>query len=265
ARAARASAQLDDLLAGARAQEIEQARAALRNAAATREWTARDLKRAEELYRKELIAAQDVDRARQGWEVAAANETAAREKLALVEAGARQHEVEAARAELRAAQERVALLRAGSRPQEIEAARARLGEARAAQALVQARLEEARLVSPLTGVVLRKNVEAGETVNPGVSLLTLVDPNDLWVRAYVPETDIGRIRVGQAARVTVDAYPNRWFAGTISEVASEAEFTPKNVQTRKERVNLVFRIKVAVRNADGVLKPGMPADADLLP
>ncbi|MBI4246563.1 MAG: efflux RND transporter periplasmic adaptor subunit [Candidatus Rokubacteria bacterium] len=265
ARAARASAQLDDLLAGARAQEIEQARAALRNAAATREWTARDLKRAEELYGKELIAAQDVDRARQGWEVAAANETAAREKLALVEAGARQHEVEAARAELRAAQERVALLRAGSRPQEIEAARARLGEARAAQALVQARLEEARLVSPLTGVVLRKNVEAGETVNPGVSLLTLVDPNDLWVRAYVPETDIGRIRVGQAARVTVDAYPNRWFAGTISEVASEAEFTPKNVQTRKERVNLVFRIKVAVRNADGVLKPGMPADADLLP
>jgi membrane fusion protein YbhG len=87
--------------------------------------------------------------------------------------------------------------------------------------------------------------------------------NDMWLRAYVPETDIGRVRVGQRARITVDAYPNRSFAGEVTEIASEAEFTPKNVQTKKERVNLVFRIKIAVRNTEGVLKPGMPADADL--
>jgi HlyD family secretion protein len=236
---ATAEAQLRDLLAGPRQQEIEQARAALRNATVTREWTERELRRVRELFGKDLVAAQEVDRARQAYEVAVANEVAARERLALVEAGPRPHEV--------------------------EAARARVAEARAALTLAQARLAEARLVSPITGLVLRKNVEVGETVNPGVSILTLMDPRDLWVRAYVPEIDIGRVKLGQEARITVDAYPGRAFAGTVSEIASEAEFTPKNVQTRKERVNLVFRIKIAVRNPDGVLKPGMPADAEIHP
>ena len=92
-------------------------------------------------------------------------------------------------------------------------------------------------------------------------LLALLDTNNLWLRAFVPETDIGRVRVGQRAAVSVDAYPGRAFAGAVSEISSEAEFTPKNVQTKKERVNLVFRIKIAVPSADGVLKPGMPADA----
>src|SRR3989442_703969 len=190
---------------------------------------------------------------------------AARERLSLLEAGPRPHEIEAARAELRAARERVELLRAGARPQEVEMARARLAEARAALALAQARLDETRLTSPITGVVLRKNVEPGETVNPGISILTLMDPQDLWVRAYVPETEIGRLRIGQAATVSVDAFPGRGFPGAITEIASEAEFTPKNVQTRKERVNLVFRVKVAVRNPEGLLKPGMPADVDIRP
>src|SRR5204862_1203167 len=111
------------------------------------------------------------------------------------------------------------------------------------------------------GVVLRKNLEAGETANPGVAILTLLDATNLWLRAFVPETDIGRVRVGQPATVGIDAYPGRAFPGTVSEIASEAEFTPKNVQTKKERVNLVFRIKIAVPGAEGVLKPGMPADA----
>jgi multidrug resistance efflux pump len=265
ARAARARAQVEDLLAGARSQELEQARAAVRNAEATRVWTERDFARVRDLYGKELVAAQEVDRARQAYEVAAANEVAARERLALLEAGARKHEIDAARAELRAAEERVALLRAGARPQEIEAARARVAEAEAAVALARARLDEARLTAPIDGLVLRKNAELGETVSPGASILTLLDPRDLWVRAYVPETDVGRLRVGQPAAITIDAFPDRTFPGTVSEIASEAEFTPKNVQTRQERVNLVFRIKVAVRDGDGVIKPGMPADVDLLP
>ncbi|HKB24095.1 MAG TPA: efflux RND transporter periplasmic adaptor subunit [Methylomirabilota bacterium] len=265
AREARARAQLDDLLAGSRGQEIEQARAALRSATVTREWTERDFRRAEELFAKSLIAAQEVDRARQAYESAAANEGAAKERLSLLEAGSRPHEIAAARAELSAARERAQLLRAGSRPQEIEAARARLAETSAALAQAQARLAETRLLSPLTGVVLRKNVEVGETVNPGVSILTLMDPRDLWVRAYVPETEIGRLRIGQTATITVDAFPGRVFEGTVTEIASAAEFTPKNVQTRKERVNLVFRVKVASRNPEGVLKPGMPADVEIHP
>ncbi|MBM3221632.1 MAG: HlyD family efflux transporter periplasmic adaptor subunit [Candidatus Rokubacteria bacterium] len=261
ARAARAEAQLADLLAGARRQEIEQARAALRNAQVTREWTQRDFRRAEELYGKNLIAAQEVDRARQAFEVAAANEVGARERLDLVGVGPREHEVAAARADLRAARERVQLLRAGPRPDAVAAARAQITQAEAAITLARARLAEATIVSPIDGVVLRKNLEAGETANPGVAILTLLDPRDLWLRAYVPETDIGRVRVGQPASISVDAYPGRRFPGVISEIASEAEFTPKNVQTKKERVNLVFRVKIAAKSEGGVLKPGMPADA----
>lgn len=265
ASAARAAAQLEDLRAGSRRQEIEQARAALDNATATRVWTARDYDRTRELFGRDLVAAQEVDRMRQAAEVAAANETSAREKLALVEAGAREHEIEAARQALRAARERVQLLRAGPRAEAVAAAEAQVAEARASVTMAAARLEETRLFSPIAGVVLHKNMEVGETGSPGASILTLVDPGDVWLRAYVPETDVGRLTIGQPATITVDAFPGRRFEGAIGEIASEAEFTPKNVQTRKERVNLVFRIKITARNPAGLLKPGMPADAEIPP
>ena len=261
ARAARAESQLADLLAGARPQEIEQARAAVQNAEATRTWAERDYRRVTELFEKQLVAAQEVDRTRQAYDVAVAYERSARERLDLVTVGPREHEVAAARAEVRAARERVRLLRAGPRPDAVAAARAQVAQAEAAITLARTRLAEATIASPLDGVVLRKNMESGETANPGASILTLLDPRDLWLRSYVGKSDIGRVRVGQAATITVDSYPGRGFAGAITEIASEAEFTPKNVQTKKERVNLVFRVKIGVRNPDGVLKPGMPADA----
>jgi HlyD family secretion protein len=264
AQVARAQARLDDLLAGSRVQEIEQARAAVESTAATREWTARDYERARMLFARELIAAQEVDRTRQAWEVAVANERSARERLSMLEAGARAQEVNAARAEVKAAKDRLALLLAGPRPYAVAAARAQVAEARAAVALAESRLREGRIVSPLTGVVLRKNLEAGAVANPGVSIVTLVDPKDMWLRAYVPETDLARVRVGQPARVSVDGFPGRTFPGRVTEIASEAEFTPRNVQTKKERINLVFRVKIGVTNAEGVLKPGMPADASIV-
>jgi HlyD family secretion protein len=263
AQVARAQARLKDMLAGSRLQEIQQAREAARSAAATGEWTERDYRRAQELFAKELIAAQEVDRAKQAWEVAVANERSAREKLSMVEAGFREQEIAAARAELRAAEEHLALLLAGPRPDAVAAARGQVAEAKAAVALAQSRVREGTIVSPITGVVLGKNLEAGETANPGVPIVTLVDPGDMWLRAYVPETDVGRIRVGNPAQVTVDAFPGRAFPGKIREIASEAEFTPKNVQTKKERTNLVFRVKIALPNTQGLLKPGMPADAVL--
>lgn len=233
-----AEAHLRDLLAGARQEEIEQARAALRSAEATRVWTERDFRRAEELFQKELIAMQEVDRARQAYEVAVAQERSARANLKMLESG--------------------------PRPFQVEEARGQVNQARAALDLAGSRLREATIVSPINGVVLRKNMEVGEMANPGASILTLVDPTDLWLRAYVPETDIGRIKVGMAARITIDAYKDRTFTGKITEISSEAEFTPKNVQTKKERINLVFRIKIAVDNPEGFLKPGMPADAEIL-
>jgi len=259
--AARADARLSDLLAGSRQQEIEQARANLKNTQATREWTESDFRRIKDLFAKDLVAAQEVDRARQAYEVAVANEVSARERLDLVAAGPREYEVAAARADVRGARERVMLLRAGARPDAVAAARSQASQAEAALTVARTRLGEGTIVSPIDGVVLRKNLEAGETANPGVPILTLLDTGNLWLRAFVPETDIGRVRVGQRATISIDAYPGRAFPGTVSEISSEAEFTPKNVQTKKERVNLVFRIKIAVPSAEGVLKPGMPADA----
>ena len=232
-----AQSTLNDLLAGARREELEDARAALQSAGATREWTERDYRRAEGLFAQALIAAQEVDRARQAYLVASAQEKSARQKLSLLEAG--------------------------PRPDQIEAARGQLAQARNALEVARTRLKEMSIRSPMDGLVLRKNLEVGEMANPGVPILTLMKPSDIWVRAYVPEEEVGRIKVGGKAQIAVDAYPARRFPGRITEIASEAEFTPRNVQTRKERVNLVFRIKIAVDNPEGILKPGMPADADL--
>lgn len=259
ARAARAQAQLNDLLAGTRVEEIEQARAAHRTSSIVREWNQRELARAREFFARELIAAQEVERAEHVYDSAAAHELAARERLVMMETRPRQHEIAAAHAELGAARERVRLLRAGVRPQEIEAARARVAEERAALELARVRLGETQLVSPISGIILRKNIETGDVVNPGVSVLTLMDPQELWVRAYGPEADIRRIRLGQEAAISVETYPGRVFAGRVSEIGSEAAFTPGNVEIRTERGNLVFRVKVAIRDPDGMLKPGLPA------
>jgi len=232
-----AQATLRDLEKGARPQEIEDARAAVSSAEATRTMTEREYHRNDQLYTKNLIAAQDVDRARQAYEVAKAQERSARERLAL--------------------------LLAGSRPDQIDAARWQVTQAESALAQARSRLREARVVSPIDGVVLRKNLEAGETANPGVPILTLVNPKDVWLRAYVPETEVGRLKVGDTAALRVDAFPDRVFTGRLVEIGSEAEFTPRNVQTKKERVTLVFRIKIQIDNPDGLLKPGLPADADV--
>jgi len=232
-----AQATLRDLETGARPQEIEDARAAVSSAEATRTMTEREYQRSDQLYTKNLIAAQDVDRARQAYVVAKAQERSARERLAL--------------------------LLAGSRPDQIDAARWQVTQAESALAQAQSRLREAVVVSPIDGVVLRKNLEAGETANPGVSILTLVNPKDVWLRAYVPETEVGRLKIGDTAALRVDAFPKRIFTGRLVEIGSEAEFTPRNVQTKKERVTLVFRIKIRIDNPDGLLKPGLPADADV--
>ena len=259
----RARAQLADLLAGSRDQEIEDARAAVRSATATRQLKEAELTRMETLRLKDLVAQQDVDRAQEASQVAAAQERSAREKLAIVQEGPRRFQIEATRADLAAAEQRLALLLAGSRPDQVETARGQLSQARFGLATAQSRLKEATVVSPITGIVLRKNLEVGETANPGVAILTLMNPQEVWVRAYVPEEQIGRIKIGDAGRIAVDAFPGRTFPGHVTEISSEAEFTPKNVQTKKERVNLVFRIKILLDNVDGTLKPGMPADVEI--
>jgi len=139
---------------------------------------------------------------------------------------------------------------------------AALREARASLAEQQRYLDEMTVRAPTDGTVLVRTIERGEWVQPGTPLFTLVDLNQLYLKIYVPEPDIGKIVHEQAARVHIDAFPNRFFPARVSKIASEAEFTPKNVETREERVKLVFAVELALdANPDGALKPGMPADA----
>jgi len=151
----------------------------------------------------------------------------------------------------------------GPRAETIAQARARLQQTREAQALAQTRLEYAGIVSPLTGVVLSKNTEPGEFVAAGTPIVTVGDLEHCWLRGYVEETDLVRVRLGQRVRVTTDGQAGKAYEGKVSFISSEAEFTPKSVQTQKERVKLVYRIKVVIPNPALELKPGMPADGDI--
>jgi len=154
-------------------------------------------------------------------------------------------------------------------PQAVELARlkvqeqeATLHEAKATLGEQRALLVEQVVHSPIDSTVLTRTIEVGELVNPGTPLFTLVDLNSLYVKIYVPEPQIGKIALDQEARIYVDSYPGRFFPARVSKVASQAEFTPKNVETREERVKLVFAVElVLAENPGGVLKPGMPADA----
>lgn len=232
-----ADATLRELLAGSRSQEIDAARATVARAQAEAVRLGLDFKRASALYSREVIAAREFEAAKAADEVARARLAEAREALLLVEEGPRK--------------------------ETIEQARARLDQAREALQLAKVRLSYGTIVSPLPGVVLSENVEAGDYVAPGTPVVTVGDLSNVWLRAYIEETDLGRVKVGQAVEVTTDTYPDKRYSGRVSFIAPQAEFTPKNVQTQKERVKLVYRIKVDIPNPEMELKPGMPADATI--
>ena len=149
----------------------------------------------------------------------------------------------------------------GSRKEDIAIARANLNESSANLGLSQVNQSYTILRAPSAGVVTVRQAELGEVVAPGSPVVTLADLDHIWLRAYVAETDLGRIRWGQDATITTDTYPGKQYHGRISFISSTAEFTPKSVQTYKERVTLVYRIKIDIDNPNHELKPGMPADA----
>ncbi|MBI5443441.1 MAG: efflux RND transporter periplasmic adaptor subunit [Deltaproteobacteria bacterium] len=257
----RAQAALDALLAGSRTQELQAAEAALARERAEAERLRTDAARQAELYRLGLISARENDAAQAAYHVALARVRESDERRKLVVEGPRQEEIRQARAALEESTQRLRLVRKGPRTEAIEQARARVAEAREALAQAETRLGYATVTAPLSGVVLSKNVEPGEYVAPGTPVVTVADLARVWLRAYVDETDLGRVKLGQRVRVTSDTFPGKAYEGRLSFLSSEAEFTPKSVQTRKERVKLVYRIKVDVENPASELKPGMPADA----
>lgn len=144
--------------------------------------------------------------------------------------------------------------------EKVKQARAKVQGSSKDLSLAQTKYEDSFLSSSLSGWVLTKNVEPGEVVAAGTPVVTVADLKDIWFRGYVVETDIGKVKLGLKATVTVDAYPGKTFPGKITFISKEAEFTPKTVETKKERVQLVYRIKINLENLDNDLKPGMPAE-----
>jgi HlyD family secretion protein len=234
---AAARAQLAELESGSRRQDLAQAQAAVRGAAAEAErWTA-EVARQRELYGKNVISKRELEVAEASAETSRERVVQARQTLALLEEGPRRETIAAARARVRQASEAVAALRT--------------------------RLVDATLLSPMSGVVIAEHIEPGEHVAAGTPVVTIGDLDRVWMRAYVDETDLGRVKLGQRVTVSTDTFPGKAYPGVITYISDQAEFTPKSVQTEKERVKLVYRLKIDVPNPTHELKPGMPADATL--
>ena len=168
--------------------------------------------------------------------------------------------VQLAEARLEAAKARLALAQADPSPEQLALAQSQIGTAQAAVSTIQTQIEKLTLQAPMDGIVLTRSVEPGEFVAPAAPLLALARLDDLTITVFVPEDRYGAIRLGQEAQVEVDSFPGETFLATVMRIASEAEFTPRNVQTEEGRRTTVFAIELAVKNLEGKLKPGMPAD-----
>ncbi|MEW6139233.1 MAG: efflux RND transporter periplasmic adaptor subunit [Thermodesulfobacteriota bacterium] len=162
------------------------------------------------------------------------------------------------------AAQRLKELVAGPREQQIRAARARMHQAAAELEKIELDIEHSTLKSPLSGMVLVKANEIGEVVLPGATVVTVAELDEVWLKGYVSEKDLGNVKLGQKAEIMIDTFPGKVYSGTVTFISPRAEFTPKNVQTKEERVKQVYRVKVTIPNPDHELKIGMPADGYLL-
>ena len=222
-------------LAGSRVQDIEAARQSVIDAQADLDQKKKDFARYQALFELDEITGQVRDQAATA--------------------------VTRAQATLERAQQIYNELVEGTRKEELDVDRSNVRQARQNLEMSRIRLGYTVLRAPFNGVVLVREAELGEVVSPGTPIVTLADLDHIWLRVYLPETDLGKVYWGQDVEVRTDTYPGKVYRGRVSVISSEAEFTPKSVQTEEERVTLVYRIKVDVENPNYELKPGMPADA----
>jgi HlyD family secretion protein len=263
-----AQANLDQLLNGSRPEEIQQAQAAVADARTQAEQARLDWERAQTLYKND-----DISTAQRDQYQARANSTAAllrqaQERLALVKEGPRKEEIAAARAALARAQAALKVSEANvlevkRRQEDLAGRKAEMQRAQAQLGVTESQLDDTSVYSPIDGVVLVKSAEVGEVLAAGTTVVTIGDLEHPWLRGYVKETDLGRVKLGQKVKLTTDSYPGKVYWGHVSFIASEAEFTPKQIQTTEERVKLVYRIKIDVDNSSHELKSNMPVDAEI--
>jgi HlyD family secretion protein len=266
---AQAQAKLRELETGSRPQEIKEAAAAVESARAEAERTQKDWERAQVLFKRDDISASQYDQYRKNAESAAAALRQAEERYAMVREGPRKEEIEAARAQVTRAAASVKWAQAQhldvTRKQEdVVARRAEIERERAQVALIDSQLGDTVAASPIDGVVLVKSANVGEILAPGTTVMTIGDIDHPWLRGYINERDLGRVKLGTKAKISTDSYPGKVYRGRVSFIASEAEFTPKQIQTSEERVKLVYRIKIDVDNPQHELKSNMPADAEIV-
>jgi len=261
----KAQANYAALKTGSRPQEIAASEAEYHATEVDRDHAKRDLERAEQLQRTSpgAITPEQYDLAYAAYRMANDRYRQAMKRYEMVKEGPRQEDVLQGKAAMEQAQAQYRLVKEGPRKEVVDQARAKVRQAKAAVLAAETKLGYATVTSPLTGVVLSKNTEPGEYVAPGTPVVTVADIKNVWLRAYVAESDLGKrnIALDTAAEITTDAYPGKVYQGRVSFISSEQEFTPKAVQTNRERVKFVYRIKIDVKNPDRELKPGMPADA----
>ena len=262
-------ATLDELLSGSREQEVAEARAILERVQSEYERARRDWERAETLYEKEDISTSQHDQFKTAFESARASVRQSEERLALLIEGPRKENIQGARAQVARAQAGLRLaeslrLEVKRNRQAIETAKAEVLGAQAQVGLLEARLEEMVAVSPIEGIVLVKAAEVGEVLPAGVPVVEIGDLDHPWLRGYIGEEDLGRVQLGAPVKITTDSFPGKIYPGRVSFISSEAEFTPKQIQTSTERLKLVYRIKIAVSNPNHELKLNMPSDAEII-
>jgi HlyD family secretion protein len=261
-------ARLAALVAGSRPQEIQESRAAVADAKAQHDQAQADWDRAQGLFKDDDISKQQYDQYRMRLDSTAAVLRQSDERLALVVEGPRKEDIDAARADVVRAEAALQSSQANQfelkrREQDVLAHRADVSRARAQVAITDTQINDTVVSAPIDGVVLVKSAEVGEVLAAGTTVVTIGDIDHPWLRAYINETDLGRVKYGGPATLTTDSFPGKSYPGRISFIASEAEFTPKQIQTHEERVKLVYRIKIDVDNRSHDLKSNMPVDAEI--
>ncbi len=252
------------LVSGPRAEEIAAATSRLELAKAQLDRAAQSNERLQSLYKRDAtsVSREDLDRGVEELKVAEANHRVRQEELGLLKHGTRQEEITEARAQLEQATQALQMAKNGYRAEEIAEARAAMDAAKASVAAVKVQIGELEIKSGVHGRVEALELRPGDLVAPGGPVLSILDTERLWVRAYLPENRLD-IKVGDELPITVDSYPSQTFVGRVTYLSTQAEFTPRNIQTADERIKQVFRIKVELTDPSHHLHPGMSADLHL--
>jgi HlyD family secretion protein len=261
-----AQAVAEQLETGSRPQEKEQAQAAVQDAKSQFQQASADWQRAQDLFKNEDISKAQYDQYEMRYRSTRALLDQAQQRLALVLEGPRKEEIRQAQAQYARAKGALAVSEANRlelkrKEEELVARRAEVEKAKAQAGISESQLGDMTIYAPFDGVVLTKSAEPGEVLAAGATVVTIGDLEHPWVRGYVRETDLGKVKLGQKVKLTTDSFAGKTYSGTITFISSEAEFTPKQIQTTEERVKLVYRIKIEVDNSSRELKSNMPVDA----